>query len=208
MTIRLFQFYLVENDRLDLGSGIQSYVALTYLASCQNGFITSILNEAYKLPFVNYFEREKIPINGANKNNIINVIDFDFEFYVRAYSKFNIENGRLIDVEFDYQKIQLAVANDLLVNKRLINVESVKKMQYFGEILSKSVIIDSVRNIITQSPLSEDKKSDVNKLLKELVDCKDYETIKSIYLSLETIICFLSSSLHQKSDVCFQCIRD
>ena len=199
---------LLVDNRLEEGSGIQSRLVIQDLALCQNRFLESLIAKSDSIPYLKNFNREPFLIHLADSSHIIDVKESMsndmFLGILRAYTLLDPKYGSGMQIDYDYDKIQLNLLNKLVVGKRILNnsKEAIRTVQFSGELMSTSCMINSIRETIQQVGLDE-------KLIKELNDFieKPDVDVKEIFSSLETLICFLNSScnLHPRTKLKQHC---
>ena len=198
---------LLIDNKLEVGSGIQTRLIIQYLAGCQNEFLESTLKNPILMDLFKSFSREPIAIHQANMNHLINIDEYHFDVRLRMYSIINPKYGCGMDVDYDYEKIQLILMNKLIIGKKMLDVkvDRIRTIQYRGELMFNNCMIDSIRRKLIQVPLTGDLVNEVHELIRNCLDNdqKDgIEKVKGIFSSLETFICFLSSNKYYELKDC------
>ena len=91
-----------------------------------------------------------------------------------------------MEIDFDYEKIQLILMNKLIVGKNLldVSVERIRTVQYRGELMFNNCIIDSIRRKLIQVPLNVETVNEIHEFIENALENKQnegIEIIKSIF---------------------------
>ena len=186
---------MLIDDRAEIGAGIQSRLALQYLSACQNSFIEEVLSFSNQLSYLSKFNSDKLSLNLVKNQHVINVKEFDAERFVQLNSYIDPEYGKGMQIEFDYEKFQFILLNKLFIGKRLLqsDKDKIRKIQFSGELFDHNAyLISNLREKLKQEPIDNEKLLDVKKFIEEFK--KENEIIKKVFISLETLICFIASS--------------
>ena len=188
---------LLVDSKFGDGLGIQTRLVIKHLAGCQNEFLKSLLENKNSLIFLKSFIEEPMLIHHASKNHIIHGEDINLDQILRTYALLNPKYGCGVEIDYDYDKIQLQLINKLVIDKKFLDAEisNIRTINYAGELMLNSyTIIPKIRELIKQEILGVDLK----KKIIYYIEALDIENTKNILASLDTFLCFLSSSkLHK-----------
>lgn len=189
---------LLCDNKLELGSGIHAKLVLKHLGSYQNSFIEQCLQiDTNKLPYLISFDRELLDINLVQDKHLINVKDFQADFFVRFYSLLIPDT---MQIEYDLEKFQLFLIKTLINGKRLINIsdKAIRCIQYSGELLCDNVLfISNLRETVQQELIDQNKLDEISKFMEQLKENKEnngYSILRNIFKSLEILICYLNTT--------------
>eukprot|EP00831_Metopus_contortus_P037071 TRINITY_DN29240_c0_g1_i3.p1 TRINITY_DN29240_c0_g1~~TRINITY_DN29240_c0_g1_i3.p1 ORF type:complete len:221 (-),score=43.80 TRINITY_DN29240_c0_g1_i3:13-675(-) len=136
-------------------------------------------------------DRRKVPLQKISEDDIIKTeVDILNEFYKRIYYPPSMQHKNIyIDIETLENW-----AFKLLLDKKLLDCEKIETIQYFDDISNSSLPLDQLRELGLTDELSEDDKTEIDKLCEKLVEEEKGDEIKEILNTLDCIMCYVCSS--------------
>ncbi|RIA89917.1 hypothetical protein C1645_805996 [Glomus cerebriforme] len=206
-------------------SGIFLCALLYYLINLQNTFLQEVIEippgtcrslkfldePAFDIELSNSKTKPDIP-NGYCLQSMyldhvrsVNIINFDWEDEILAYSQRNLEIARGEDIVFDLTKIEAELANILVFEK--VYIETLPDSQLYLEPFPYHMelfqgymrILSDIKNLITQEPIPTEKmnlligvpKNSSSFMYPQRVSESILDNASEILSSLEILLCFV-----------------